>query len=643
MGAVIALLCGCGRSQETLLLLDELPTVESIEIIGNEHFSDATLKKLMTLSEPGTLNPFRVGRFSPHQLELDVLAILTHYYRHGYLRAGEVSTRVTQRAGTNKVDIVIEIYEGEPVLVKGVSVRPAPGVAPLEFRGLTRENIMETLIERPGSPMDPFGVAADVRRIAVLLADEGYPFAKIRPNTQFQGNQALVFYMVDPGEIYHASTVVVEGSRHITQHQLRRDLLMKPGGLYRQSRIVKSQEKLIRSGYFSSVRWDTVNPDSTSREVGIRFRVTERKLNYVEGGVGINSENLLRLTGNWGNRSLFRTGLFFGFVNTAELALDKRVGQYLDYAETSLILRDHNLFGWGIEGAPGASFTYDKEPDYEQRIAGIGLSTRYYLGSGFRNQLISSLENRWVNNSADSSAAAMDPQFSRPRYQTRLLSGRVVLDSRNDFFNPEHGRIGQLTLEFAGGALGGNNDFVKATGNLSEYTMAVTDRLVLAGRVQLGAIDPLSDLNPAAGFTSESDLIPIEDRYVLGGATTVRGFEQDELDGRTEPNVDTNGGVVTFLGNLETRMHLFSRFSLVAFLDGGNVWRDWSDLTLSAFVPHEDPYEVSTLDVRYAYGLGLRFATPVGPVRVDYARKWNRPETLHEPPDRWHFVLGQAF
>jgi outer membrane protein insertion porin family len=101
--------------------------------------------------------------------------------------------------------------------------------------------------------------------------------------------------------------------------------------------------------------------------------------------------------------------------------------------------------------------------------------------------------------------------------------------------------------------------------------------------------------------------------------------------------------VLQFLLNLELRFPLFGRFRGIGFIDAGNVWQDREYLKLGRFLPRRDPESVSAFDVRWTYGLGLRFATPVGAIRFDYAWLWNLPVGAREETERWYVALGQSF
>jgi outer membrane protein insertion porin family len=200
-------------------------------------------------------------------------------------------------------------------------------------------------------------------------------------------------------------------------------------------------------------------------------------------------------------------------------------------------------------------------------------------------------------------------------------------------------------VQLAGGALGGNNAFLKQTAGTINFLKMPVTAWTLAARLRVGYIIPSSSDSTVSGepIDSRVELIPTEDRYLLGGANTVRGYDQDELDGVTGGTNGPEGGLASILAGVEARFPLFWRLSGVFFLDAGNVWQDRRFLTLERLVPHQDRTEVTPYDLRYSYGMGIRFNTALGPIRIDYARKWNRPEDYRGGKDAWHVALGHAF
>jgi outer membrane protein insertion porin family len=124
----------------------------------------------------------------------------------------------------------------------------------------------------------------------------------------------------------------------------------------------------------------------------------------------------------------------------------------------------------------------------------------------------------------------------------------------------------------------------------------------------------------------DTDELPIVERFFLGGRTTVRGYIQDGLGPKGEDETPI-GGNAFLMENLELRVSITDSLGLVAFLDGGNVWRKMNEMSLN--------------DFKFTTGLGLRYSTPVGPVRVDYGHKLQREKG--ESAGEVHFSIGHAF
>jgi len=639
--ALALAVAGCGRAENGFLLLEKLPDVASVTIDGNHAFDDGTLKALMTTRAGHWWNPFEEHKFRKGQLDSDVQAILTFYMRHGYLRAHLVDRSV--RHDGNKVHITLTFEEGRPVTVAEVVVRGA--------RALNPNDLRKKLALKPDRPMDPFKLEDDRRLILRGLADKGYWEASVEADVQFFGDRALVFYVLTERNPVTVDTLRVTGTERVPERLAYREISVKEGKRLELEQLRKSQARLLQSGYFADAQWDTTGLDTTGNTVNVDFRVRERKLHWVEGGVGVTGQEQVRFTGEWGSRSFVGTGMRFAATSKTEFDFTGRLPTVLSNHRTDVILNQPHLLGTRWEGQPSVYYLFDREHvvlpsvdyDYSQQVLDAGVSARRLIGN-LRSQIVLSLENRWVYNNADSVARYSDPQLYRDFYQTRLLTARVDRDTRNDFFYPSNGGYEDLTLESAGGALGGNNAFQKGTVTGIKYVPIAPDHWVLATRLQVGYIHPSSNSRTVAGrpITSRVELVPSEDRYRLGGASTVRGYQLDGLTGVSGPDQPA-GGLVELLGNVEVRIPLFWRLSTVTFLDAGNVWQDREELTWSRFVPHENSAEVNPFDVRYGYGLGLRLATPVGPVRLDYARKWNSPLTVQEGKERWYVALGQAF
>jgi len=192
------------------------------------------------------------------------------------------------------------------------------------------------------------------------------------------------------------------------------------------------------------------------------------------------------------------------------------------------------------------------------------------------------------------------------------------LDKRDDPFNPTQGSLHGVIIKEALKELGSEADFTKGTVQSTWYLPAAEYTVfALSGRA--GMAWPHHD-------TQE---IPINERFYLGGSTTVRGYPQDSvgpynLDGFG--NRVPTGGYSMVQFNAEIRLNSSGGSGFVLFSDAGNVWVE---------------QKIHLNGLRASYGAGFRYHTPVGPLRVDYGQKINRQPG--ESPGELHFSIGQAF
>jgi outer membrane protein insertion porin family/translocation and assembly module TamA len=221
-------------------------------------------------------------------------------------------------------------------------------------------------------------------------------------------------------------------------------------------------------------------------------------------------------------------------------------------------------------------------------------------------------------------ALGLDPRTGTGEGQRSALILEATRNTTNNLLDAKRGYFGSVHLEKAGTFLGGSFDFYEVTAE-GRFYQSIGDLLVLATRLRAGSIDAQGD--PDAK-------VPFFKRYFLGGATNLRGwgrFEVAPLSGFGLPI----GGHTFMNVSTEVRFPVWNALGGVIFLDGGNVWTDAWDF---------DPG-----DLRYSVGPGLRYNTPIGPIRVDLGYQLNPIEGLlvnGEPEKRrfrFHFSIGQAF
>ncbi|MGH7681935.1 MAG: BamA/TamA family outer membrane protein, partial [Candidatus Eiseniibacteriota bacterium] len=236
-------------------------------------------------------------------------------------------------------------------------------------------------------------------------------------------------------------------------------------------------------------------------------------------------------------------------------------------------------------------------------------------------------------------------------YNTNRIAFTNEWDTRLDIFNPNHGQDVVGKIEVVTGATPGASGFNNFGLQGTKYH-TLHKRSVIAARVRGGYLEPWGPRpapNPTSDVPPELALIPPDDRYRTGGASTVRGYLENELGSRQIPDttaIEARGGQVLLLFSVELRVPLVWILSGAAFFDGGNVWERPEDIKPSKIFSFAGGAGYN--DMRYSGGLGLRIGTPIGPVRFDYGWKIRSPRTPYEPdlsPRRgeFHFSLGNAY
>jgi len=261
----------------------------------------------------------------------------------------------------------------------------------------------------------------------------------------------------------------------------------------------------------------------------------------------------------------------------------------------------------------------------KKETASYGVERHY---EGLRVSLTYQFEN--VDNYNVQPAAVLSPEDDG-RVLISSLNPAVILDKRDDPFNPTQGSLHGVNIKEALKELGSQADFTKVTVQSTWY-LPVTGRttIALSGRAGMGW--PHHD-------TPE---IPLHERFYLGGNNTVRGYTQDSIGpyniGTSGERVPTGGSsMVQF--NAELRWNTSGGSGFVLFVDAGNVWVE-QESAASASAGKADP-KIHLHDLRSSYGAGFRYHTPVGPLRIDYGQKINRQPG--ESPGELHFSIGQAF
>jgi len=404
--------------------------------------------------------------------------------------------------------------------------------------------------------------------------------------------------------------IILRGNKSTKDYVIMRELLVKPGDAYDYAAILSSQQQIYHLGYFRVAKFEPLRSGEKEYVKDMLFIVEERPAGAMEYTVGYGDLDRLRGSVEVYHRNLWGTARYSS-LRFEESAILKRA--IFNFQEPWLLGR--KLEGkFSLVWSDSEKLNSDtRELYYKTRKTTASFGIEKTFGN-LTPSLTYMFEN--VRNYDVLSAAEVTAEDSG-RVLVSSLSPALIWDLRDDVFNPRRGALYGIVLKEALRELFSEADFSKLTIQGSWFLPIRTSVLALSARV--GVAWPFRD----------TTVVPLHERFYVGGSTTVRGYTQDSI-GPSAP--DANGDAIPQGGqsmgvfNIELRLNPGEGLGFVLFTDAGNVWPKQS---------------IDLADVRSSYGAGIRYGTPIGPLRIDYGQKIHR--LSGESAGEFHFNIGNTF
>jgi outer membrane protein assembly factor BamA len=560
-------------------------TVGSVRIVGTEE-------------APPVFETRQGLALEDRSLEADVRTITRLLEDLGY---AEVRVEADVPEGGGAVPVVFRVRPGAPTLVREVMVEGGPKDAP---KGAP----LPELRLRKGEPYRLRELAADRNAVLAACRNEGYLQAEVRPEIVFSEDRSEVDVrlVVEPGRQTVVDHVVVAGLEHTEDIVVRRELTLEEGQPLGPDRLLESQRRLSALGLFERVSLGELDPERTDRrDVVVSFR--EAPVTTLAYGVGYSESDLLRASIEATRRNLFGMDRTLSAFARGSFRGSRFL---LSYREPYLLGRKRELYATGFwEEEDRVSFDFN-------RVGGVLQTARTVRGH-------LTLIGRYLFQKTrvyriEVPIEELDRQFRN--YTVSGPSASLVYDTRDDPLEPRRGRFLGTDLQLSLEPLGGDS-FVKGFFQSASY-QRLASRATLALSARLGLGRTIGQGTPL--------VLPLPERFFAGGDYGPRGYAWDTagpLRPGTNGELFPTGGNALVFGGAELRFDLGRRLTLGTFLDSGNVYILSRNIDLG--------------DLRYSAGLGLRYRTPLGPIRVDWGYKLNRrPE---ESASHFHFTIGNAF
>ncbi len=568
-----------------------------IQFEGNEAFDDDDLEDIIQTAEWDWLSWItETGVLKMDILKQDAIRLGAFYNNNGFI---EVKV----------ADPVVEQKEDELFITFYIEEGPRYRVGTVEISGDiigSTEELLSLLKIRDESYLNRQVLREDSIRLTDLYAEQGYAFAEVRPkvDTAPDSQRVDINFQIDRGPLVYFNRVEISGNTRTRDNVIRRDLTVKEGGIFDSKAIRESTEKLQRLGYFEEA---TVIPQPTLLEdqMDVQVNVKEKSTGQFSVGAGYSSSDKLMFMAEISENNLLGTGYRLSLAAnissvTSRYNLNFTNPRILD----SNVLAGFNLFNW--------EKVYD---DYTRESTGGGANLGHYLIEKWRINYGYAYTD--TNLSDVSENASIVIKESQDINITSALLLSLWRDTRNSFYNPSAGSLNKISVEYAGGFLGGDAAFTKLEATTNWY-FSIPFKSVFHFRASAGQ-----------AFENEEGKLPVYEHFYLGGLNSIRGFETSYISPKDPVTGERIGGDKMWFTNLEIIFPLFEEMGLrgVVFTDFGNVYGVEEDWNFD--------------EIKKSAGVGFRWLSPVGPLRLEWG--YNLDPEPDEESSVWDFSIGGAF
>ncbi|MCI7536124.1 MAG: outer membrane protein assembly factor BamA [Elusimicrobiaceae bacterium] len=594
---------------EVKLIIDEGPRtrVEAVNITG---LHEIPLKKLLAKAsnKPGKV-------YKPQNLQRDYVKMMLYGRNQGYAQFMMTEPKLDYNADKSLVSVSYDVTEG-----------PKVDFGTTAFEGSTvfsDAELKEKVYYRTGKLYNQKDFEDTVSAIQEAYADKGYLQARVQPRYDVQNGLLNISFDISEGGIFYIDNVDVSGYGKTKKYVFTRELSIHPGDLYDAAKIRRSQTKIMNLGFINDVQVD-LQPTADPQKVDLGFNVVEGRPGMFQAGLAMSS-----MDGLYGEVSVNH----LNFLNRAQrLSLRTMFGkEILDYTVswyTPWIYEKPTSLGVdAFNTRRYRSFVTENQAYTEKRIGGrVKVGPRFNddiyqlsFGYSFENVDIYDIDPKYMY------APGKKPGEYIEKGKTNIstFSADAAIDTRDNMWDPTRGWRNSLGVALAGGPIGGDLDLwyfnARSIFNHTVLNVGGNYPIVFVLSNKFGSVQPYG----------RTKYVPPYEKFFLGGADTVRGYERA---GEIGP---VYGGDMYYVMNAELRFPIaregrrnMAQFAF--FFDMGNSWDHFDDIDFS-LGPNEHQFKAGV-------GVGLRFTTPALPIRIDWGYGLNHAKGQ----DKSHFYFNMS-
>lgn len=571
-------------------------TIKKIVIEGNKAISTKKIRKVMKTKERWLFSFITgSGVYKKEEIRADIERIRELYHSHGYIDVIISEPEITLTPDRRRIHIKITISEGDQYRVGEVNIRgnrvfPSADLHPL-VKTATGEVFSKSTLR------------ADIERILDLYMERGYARANINPIIKVNEAEKTVdiTLSITEGEVFRIGRIEISGNTKTRDKVIRREMRLDEGDIFNKKLLKRSYQRINNLNYFEKVDISTT-PRLDENLMDVHIRVKEKLTGMLSIGGGYSSIDKFVIMGEITQTNLFGKGLYLRL----KVDLSARRKNY----------RISMTDPWFMDKPISASFSIYNEffeyPDYDQKSTGISIGLGKELSEYVGGRITYKLERVEITGVSEDASSLIKEQEGKRT--TSSISPAIWKDTRDNYLDPTSGSRHALYTTIAG--LGGDNYFVKGLIDSTWYFPAKWNT-TFSVRGRLGY---------ATGFAGKE--LPLYERFYVGGINTVRGLGFGEAGPRNEEG-EKIGGNKELIFNLEYIFPIEQEIRLkgVVFFDAGRAFDHNENLSIA--------------DLRPTAGFGIRWISPLGPIRLEWG--FNLSRKFDESSSRIEFSLGGLF
>ncbi len=549
--------------------------------------------------------PFEEGKeYNEDLLNSSKEALEQFYHALGYLNMEITDVVKTFKNDGKELKLEFVINEGIQTRIEETRITGN--------KDLKLDELKEEIRLEKGSPYNVVDIGDSRYRVLALYGRYGYLDVLVDVESRIEGDKAFLVFKITENKPSIIGKTIIRGNYRTKTRVIEREFSYYEGGPYNYEEILKIRQRLYKLGIFNEVSIEMLESDREIQGALVKdvlVSLKEGKAGSVEIGVGYSDYERMRGTFDISYRNIDGYSRQVG-LRTEVSSVDKRI--VFNFREPRFLnLPDIPLTIFVMKENKRSINIDTDEVNY--------IIDRLTLLINVEKELVKGLKANINYEFSFVDTQDVKPEVVLSKEDTGSLnigsmSPSLFYDTRDNPFNPTSGALYGIVMKFASEMFLSETEFVKGI-FLGSWFTKLNKKVVFALSLRGGASKSFLD----------NEELPLVERFFLGGRTTVRGYSHDSLGPKSSDGTPTGGNMFA-LGNAEFRISLGKGFGLVTFLDGGNVWQTAQD---------------TAPEMKYTAGAGLRYNTPVGPVRLDYGYKLNRMDD--ESKGEVHFSFGHAF